>query len=146
MSSTRATRIFFAMLVATLASTDCLADTPLPPDVAIVTPSPDTPKDAAAFSGTWVGRWEDTLEHTLVVERVEGRNVSAIYSTGVAASWGIDRTSFVRTKGTVSADGSLHLSLPSGGQATYRPTSAPDELQGDYARGTIVHGRFKRRQ
>ena len=134
-----------SLVVAFLAGTQLShADTPLPPDVAVIVPGPETPKDAAAFSGKWIGRWDDTLDHTLVVEKVEGRDVTAIYSTGIAQRWLITSPSFARVSGKIRDDGSLRLSLSNGAQVTYRFSGNPSELQGEYARGRIVRGTFVR--
>jgi hypothetical protein len=77
MTNAFATSLFVAFLVGTQLGH---ADTPLPPDVAVIVPGPEPPKEAAAFSGKW-------MDHTLVVEKVEGRDVTAIYSTGIAQRW-----------------------------------------------------------
>jgi hypothetical protein len=52
MTNAFATSLFVAFLVGTQLGH---ADTPLPPDVAVIVPGPETPKEAAAFSGKWRG-------------------------------------------------------------------------------------------
>src|SRR5436190_18012582 len=54
--------------------------TPLPADLAIVQPGPDVSPAAAAFSGVWVGKWAGKSDHTLVVERMEGRRAFLVYA------------------------------------------------------------------
>src|SRR5215470_9811255 len=77
----------------------------------LVAPAADVPRDIAAFSGTWAGRWANTLDHVLVVEKIEGRNVTFIYSWGVAPAWNITTPGFVRVIGTVDEGGILRGTL-----------------------------------
>src|SRR5207245_9760380 len=77
------------------------AQPPLPDDVKVVAPAADVPRDIAAFSGTWAGLWAHTLDHVLVVEKIEGRHVTFVYSWGVAPARDITTPEFVRVTGTV---------------------------------------------
>jgi hypothetical protein len=60
------------------ASIDC----PLPNDINIVPPSPDLRKDIAAFSGKWVGSYENGRKIILVVEQIKDTEAWVIYSWG----------------------------------------------------------------
>jgi hypothetical protein len=60
------------------ASIDC----PLPNDINIVPPSPDLRKDIAAFSGKWVGSYENGRKIILVVEQIKYTEAWVIYSWG----------------------------------------------------------------
>ena len=59
---------------------------PMPPDLRVVPPPTSVPRENAKFSGRWVGKWDDALDHILVVE-LEIQNdpateVIAVYSWG----------------------------------------------------------------
>src|SRR5262252_7880029 len=110
---------------------------PLPEDVQVVAPAADVPRDIAAFSGTWAGRWANTLDHVLVVEKIEGRNVTFIYSWGVAPAWNITTPGFVRVTGTVDEGGILRGTLSNGAAVAYRLSQDQQTLAGEY----VLHGR-----
>ena len=50
---------------------------PLPSDMRIEAPGPDVKPFYAAFSGKWVGVWDNQLDHILIVEKVEGARAKA---------------------------------------------------------------------
>lgn len=55
----------------------------LPNDIKIIPPSPDLPKNIAAFSGKWVGRWGGGgIEMILVVEEIHDTWAQVVYSRG----------------------------------------------------------------
>ncbi len=63
---------------------------PMPPDLKVVAPPPSVPRESARFAGRWIGKWEEQLDHVLVVELVvqndQATEVVAVYSWGVSAS------------------------------------------------------------
>jgi hypothetical protein len=72
----------------------------------------------AALSGRWAGQWGHTLDHVLVVEKIDGRTVTFIYSWGVAPAWNITTPGFQRVHGTVGEDGVLQLKRGGEGHPT----------------------------
>jgi hypothetical protein len=120
------------------------AQLPLPPDVAVVAPSETVPKSLSAFSGKWAGQWGRTLDHLLVVEKIDGRSAVFIYSHGTAPSWGITQPNFVRVTGEFRDDGSLRGTLPNGAWVTYKMSADGESLDGEYVRGGVTRGVFKR--
>lgn len=118
---------------------------PLPQDVTVVTPAADVPKDVAAFSGRWSGQWRQTLDHVLVVEKIEGRNVTFIYSRGVAPAWNITRSAFERVTGTVDETGVLRGKLSYGAEVAYRLSQDHQTLTGEFVlNGRTTPGSFQR--
>jgi cytosine/adenosine deaminase-related metal-dependent hydrolase len=96
-----------AALDALLAQAEATANQPpLPDDVNVIDPAADVPRGVAAFSGKWAGQWGQTLDHVLVVEKIDGRNVTFIYSWGVAPASNITRPGVERVTGTVD-DGDI---------------------------------------
>ncbi|MBU3901644.1 hypothetical protein KJ590_01620 [Patescibacteria group bacterium] len=63
--------------------------TPLPPTLKIVSPSPDVPPQIAAYSGIWEGTWDIGLNVTIVIEQITMDEVIAIYSNGSLPNRGI---------------------------------------------------------
>ena len=118
---------------------------PTPQDVTMVAPAVDVPSGVAAFSGTWAGQWGHTLDHVLVVEKIEGRNVMFIYSWGVAPAWNITRPGFVRVTGSVDEGGRLRGTLSNGAAVAYRLSQDQQVLAGEYVlRGRTICGSFTR--
>ena len=121
--------------------------TPLPLDLNITAPAPNMPKEAAAFSGTWVGLWEGKLEHTLVVEKIEGASATTVYSWGTEPSWGINRPGFTRQTGTIEPGGLLRVKLANGAEVVYKLAPDQQSLNGQYTlRGNVTLGAFRRPQ
>jgi Amidohydrolase family len=118
---------------------------PTPQDVTMVAPAVDVPSGVAAFSGTWAGQWGHTLDHVLVVEKIEGRNVTFIYSWGVAPAWNLTRPGFVRVTGSVDEGGILRGTLSNGAAVAYRLSQDQQALAGEYVlRGRTTLGSFTR--
>ena len=118
---------------------------PLPLDLKITRPASDVPKEIAAFSGTWGGKWGDALDHILVVEQMEGRTAQIVYSWGVAPHWNINRPGFQRVTGTIGQDGLLRATLGNGAEVTYKLSPEEKTLLGQYIlRGNATMGVFKR--
>jgi hypothetical protein len=125
--------------------------TPLPRNVKIVAPGADVPAAIATYSGVWGGSWAGrrALDHTLVVERIEGRTVSFIYSVDPAQSGNNTGRGWRRVKGTVGDDGVLHATME-GSAATvnvsYKLSADGTKLLGERSRdGRITKGTFVRR-
>ena len=116
------------------------AQPPLPDDAKVVAPAADVPRDIAAFSGTWAGLWAHTLDHVLVVEKIEGRHVTFVYSWGVALAWNITAPGFVRVTGTVDDGGVLRGTLRNGAAVAYTLSQDQQTLVGEY----VLHGRTTR--
>lgn len=57
---------------------------PLPKKIEIVPPSPNLPKEIAAFSGRWEGTWEGSrpLDSILIVENIEPEKAKVVYAWG----------------------------------------------------------------
>ena len=132
-------------LDALLAQAEAAAQSPLPGDVTIVPPAPDVPPAIAAFSGRWAGQWGHTLDHVLVVEKIDGRSVIFIYSWGVAPAWNITTSGFQHVHGTVGEDGVLRGTLGNGAEVAYTLSQDQQTLSGEYVLGgRTTRGRFTR--
>lgn len=60
----------------------------LPADLRIAPPAADVPAAYAAFSGVWVGTWDDGMASKLAVQRVDAEGeVFTVYAWG-DAPWG----------------------------------------------------------
>jgi hypothetical protein len=65
--------------------TDISREVPLPRKITIVPPSPDLPKEIAAFSGRWEGNWEArSLASILIVEEINLKEAKVISAWGKA--------------------------------------------------------------
>lgn len=60
------------------------SDVPLPPEIRILPPAQDVPRDQAAFSDKWFGRWDGMLVHVLIVEEIalDPSRVIVVYAWG----------------------------------------------------------------
>ncbi|MBI4824879.1 MAG: hypothetical protein HY807_00450 [Nitrospirae bacterium] len=60
----------------------CASTAPLPATLNIVPPSPDVPKEIAAFSGVWEGSLRNGIDTILVVEKIDNKKAEIIISYG----------------------------------------------------------------
>ena len=74
----------------------------LPTNIEIIQPSPDLPKNVAAFSGRWEGVWESDLACVLVVEKIYPYKremiAEVVYAWGYHA-WG--KEDYIRRKAKI---------------------------------------------
>jgi hypothetical protein len=118
---------------------------PMPPDLRVVPPPAGVPQDHARFSGRWVGKWDDQLEHILIVELEvpagPSTEVIAVYAWG-AGSLGVGLPGWSRVRGRIEG-GALKLELTRV-QATVVYTMQPDgSLVAEYWRGDQVTARAR---
>jgi dienelactone hydrolase len=84
------------------------AQTALPDDISIASPSSNVARDAAAFSGAWLGYWGEELPSALVVEQIDSNGVAqVIYSWGDLKEDGL-KTGWERQTGQI-LNGTLQL-------------------------------------
>lgn len=105
---------------------------PMPPDLRIIPPPADVPPERAAFSGVWVGRWDNVLDTGLAVDEITSSRVSAVYAWGVAPSWNINRAGWVRARRAEFVGADLRVTtdlFP----LTYR-------MRGDGRLDAVLHG------
>ena len=118
----------------------------MPPDLRIVPPPAGVSQEHARFSGRWVGKWDDQLEHILIVE-IEvpaglATEVVAVYSWG-AGALGVGLPGWSRVRGRIEGR-SLRIDLPRV-QATVVYSMQPDgtTLMAEYWRGDQVTARAR---
>ena len=117
---------------------------PLPENIIVVPPGADVPDEVAAFSGTWVGQWAQSVDHVLVVTKIEGRKVTFIYSVGLAAAQGIS-PKYWTLHGTVDESGVLQGTLD-GASIAYRLSHDRQMLTAEHIRkGSTTYGSLRRR-
>src|SRR5262245_45983456 len=85
----------------------------MPPDVRAVPPPPGVPPENARFSGQWVGKWDEQLDHIMIVElevqNGQATEVIAVYSWGSGAL-GVGYPGWTRVRGRIEG-GALRLDL-----------------------------------
>lgn len=128
--------IYFVVSGVSPTQSQRLAAIPLPSDLTIVPPAESLPAEVKAFSGKWGGTWDFTLDHVLVVERINSPdNVVVIYARGRAPAFNMHEPWFGRINARI-IDGVLSFPLRNGA-VTYQPLS-PGELTGTLKEGTKV--------
>ena len=55
-------------------------EVPLPEDINIVAPPADLPREIAAFSGKWAGKWDGVQDCVLIVEEINDKEAKIILS------------------------------------------------------------------
>jgi hypothetical protein len=119
---------------------------PMPPDLRIVPPPAGVSPEHARFSGRWVGKWDDQLEHILIVEievpAGQATEVVAVYSWG-AGALGVGLPGWSRVRGRIEGP-SLRIELTRV-QATVVYSMQPDggALMAEYWRGDQVTARAR---
>ena len=121
---------------------------PLPPDLRIVAPDPALAPELRALSGQWTGKFVGrygSLDHTLVVERIDGSAATVVYANGAMISsqgGGID-PGFRRLQARVQP-GKIDFTLPNGAVVNYA-MQADGTLAGTYDRsGQVSTARLTR--
>lgn len=111
------------------------AQTPLPADISLAPPSPALARNAAAFSGAWLGSWGNELPTALVVEQISSNGTAhVIYSWGHSPLYGF-KAGWERETGQI-AGGKLRLSSTNGPKIDF--TLEPDgTLLGRYGMGNL---------
>ncbi len=113
----------------------------LPPEVRVVPPGPDVPRELASFSGWWAGTNDGVLPHVLVVEVIvperppEPAGAVVVWARGDAPQWRV-RRAWLRIWGRFSR-GELHLAPGGGVQVIYR-MRPDDTLDSTYEAPGIV--------
>jgi hypothetical protein len=125
---------------------DPLPGPPMPPDLKVVAPPPSVPRDNARFAGRWVGKWEEHLDHVLVVELVvqneQATEVVAVYSWGVSAELGVSYPGWSRVRGRIE-NGVLRLELTRVNATAVYTMQPDDTLKAEYWRGDQVTSRAR---
>jgi hypothetical protein len=105
------------LLVMTVLPAAAAVPPPLPNDINIVAPGPEVPEKLASLSGKWAGQFSWTglnggasgsRELVLVVEKIEGDQVSVIFSFGSDPR---SKEKWTRVVGTFSSLGKLKIPL-----------------------------------
>lgn len=81
--------LFLSFLVVSLGLFGCAyipTPPPLPATLNIQTPSTDTLPEIAAFSGIWEGKWGETLDTIIVIEKIDNQKAELIFSYGKLGS------------------------------------------------------------
>lgn len=135
---------FTAGLAIAVTDVALAADAPLPDDVSIVPPAENVPDALRRFSGAWIGKWAEEMDHVLVVEEVQASGKATIvYAWGDSSRWKITR-GWTRTTATISGDGIDVDRFRNGAEVDYK-LEDPDTLSGDYwRRGYLTEGTFTR--
>ncbi len=58
---------------------------PLPSTLNIETPAPDTSPEVTAFVGTWEGRWSNTQDAFIIIEKIDNQKANLIFSRSCLA-------------------------------------------------------------
>ena len=119
---------------------------PMPPDLRVVPPPASVPRENAKFSGRWVGKWDDALDHVLVVEielqNEQATEVIAVYSWGVSGALGVGFPGWTRVRGRIE-DGALRLELPRVQARAVYTMQSDGTLVGEYWRGDTITSRAR---
>jgi Flp pilus assembly protein TadD len=110
------------------------ARVPLPWDAGIVAPAASVPRDLAALSGLWIGRWDGVRDHVLLVEEVGDRHALVSYAWGTSPT--VPQPGWIRARGEFR-QGRLTIDFFEGATVTYE--AEPDgRLLGVYTRGNLM--------
>mgnify|MGYP000904181369 CR=1 FL=1 len=134
------TLLLLGIVFSLLLSTPGHAQFPLPKDVQVVTPVPNVPEQAAAFSGAWAGgAWDGVLPHILIVESISASGeASVIYSLAEMPDWN-QKANFRRVQGRIENNRlTLMFTLKQGEAHVEYVIGGDGNLNGTYTRGRTV--------
>ena len=125
---------------------DPLPAPPMPPDLRVVPWPATVPRENARFAGRWIGKWEEQLDHVMVVElQVQNEQITeviVVYSWGVSAELGVGSPGWTRVRGRIE-NGALRLELTRVQATAVYTMQADGTLVGQYFRGDRVTSRAK---
>ena len=134
---------FLALALAACQSTpEVAAPLPPPPTGEVTAPAKNVPAALAAFSGTWVGKWGESLDAHLAVQTVARDGaVTGTYSWGDMP--GQFKAGSAAVTGKIAAGALILDALPTGAMASF--TMQPDgALAGTYVlNGQTSTGTFR---
>lgn len=106
------------------------AEPPLPNDINIIPPSSDLPKEIGAFSGKWVGEWNNGISSILIIEEINEKEAKVIYSVGDHPRWNI-KAHYKRYTAKVSSTAKARIEFISAEGAAYIfEMKDPNNLEG----------------
>ena len=79
----------FIILVSKGFSQSSFSRVPLPKEIEIKIPSPELPKEIAAFSGKWGGSWQKVMDFIIVVTEINSEKAEVIYAYADTPVWRI---------------------------------------------------------
>ena len=112
---------------------------PLPNDISIVPPSPDLPKDLAAFSGKWAGRWSHGIDAMMIFEKIDKTEAVVLYSWGDNNAQGI-KAGFDRKKCQIISDSKPVIVMPQKGWGDQPAYLKMEDLNTVIGERKILHG------
>ena len=77
---------------------------PLPSDSRVTRPGPDVPRDRAAYSGQWTGKWDGQQDTVLVVEEIRGGEAQVLVGWAAAPALGLESPGYARYRGEFAGD------------------------------------------
>ncbi|MBI4826317.1 MAG: hypothetical protein HY807_07845 [Nitrospirae bacterium] len=111
----------------------CATTVPLPPQIDIYNPSPETSPKLAAFSGAWEGIWNSRLDTVLVVERID--SVSAQVGFGLGQSGETDiipQNLYWHLKARIINDSSIGWTTNNGNEFIYKIDESLNKITGTF--------------
>ena len=103
-------------LLLVASSTGFSQNVPLPKDIEIKVPSPQLPKEIAAFSGKWRGSWRGVMDIIIVVTEIDQEKAEIIYAHPDTSVWNLSGTFFRETGKVIPGEKSkIEFRLSSGG-------------------------------
>lgn len=123
-------RALVACLLLGLSLGNGCASIPPPQEIKVVPPGPSIPPDLARFSGRWVGKWDDSRDHQLIVSEIRPPREIVVYA--FRAVPGFPRWS--RESATYE-DGLLRIDFPGMGTVATYQMNVDGSLNGVYGAG-----------
>ncbi len=111
---------------------DVALPVPMPSGLRITPPGASIPANRAAFSGVWVGKWDNQLDIALAIREITPIGVAAVYGWGTASSLRVNQPGWTNTSGRFSGPEELIFQQPS---MTYKMRS-DGRLDAQWAPGT----------
>lgn len=91
---------------------EIIQSAPINRDYKINPPADDVPQNIRAFSGRWVGKWNDAFPSQLVVTNISRNQVTFIYSWASIPQRGIQAGKVEKTV-NISSDGKIEFEIDS---------------------------------
>ncbi|GEM_PF-3293311 len=123
--------MFLLLLTSFIAA--CASTTPLPANITFFEPSPRISPKLAAFLGIWEGRWAQSQDVIIVVERIGNDYAEVIFSVGLLNAAGIiPEDIFYYVRADVISDSAIGWNTANGNRFIFEMRDGFNKIRGHF--------------
>ncbi|RJQ53429.1 MAG: hypothetical protein C4526_06595 [Nitrospiraceae bacterium] len=114
----------------------CASTTPIPANITFFEPPPGIHPKLFAFWGLWKGKWYQSQDVTLIIERIDSNYAEIIFSVGFINASGLEpQNSFYYVRGEVLNDSAIGWGTANGNRFIFEMQEGFREIKGYFIEG-----------